>query len=332
MSAGGRELLRHRSKGSLRTEGVTRQAAAHPRTGSIDLNLLLYFEALFAEGQVSRAAERVNLSQPAMSLALKRLRDLFGDPLLIRTPHGMVPTARARELIGPVRKMLRQSRELLGARKTVEPAQVTGPFQLVATDYVSSMTLPPLMKWLAKQAPLAQVVAWSANPYQLKRWFEDGKVDVGLGYTELPPPELRIRRLFEERVVCIARKGHSSVKGSITFEQLGRLPHVQVRTMRKPRFAIELEREISARGSEPHINLVVSDFRIALEVVAVTDMISVVPERAARRHAGSKPFQVLPLPFELPNVSFSMVWHERTHRDPLHQWFREIIAAVCSEL
>src|ERR1700744_3842302 len=118
-------LARHDAPGATRGAGI-------------DLNLLVYFEALYTEGGVSRAAERVGLSQPAMSLALKRLREIFDDPLLVRTPHGMVPTQRAEELIGPVRAILGQSRDLLGTRKTFDPASAAGPFNLVATEYVFS--------------------------------------------------------------------------------------------------------------------------------------------------------------------------------------------------
>src|SRR5271170_7132063 len=110
----------------------------------MDMNLLVYFDALISEGQVSRAAERVNLSQPAMSLALKRLRELFGDPLLVRTSNGMVPTSRARELIGPVRELLRQSEDLLRPRGQFVPAEASGPVVLISTDYVSLLLMPPL--------------------------------------------------------------------------------------------------------------------------------------------------------------------------------------------
>jgi len=111
----------------------------------MDLNLLAYFDALIAEGQVSRAAERVNLSQPAMSLALKRLRELFDDPLLVRTSNGMVPTSRARELIGPVREILRRSEDLQRPRGYFVPAEASASFTLISTDYVSLLLIPPLI-------------------------------------------------------------------------------------------------------------------------------------------------------------------------------------------
>jgi DNA-binding transcriptional LysR family regulator len=324
--------IRVRTKGNREKVPEPQVRVASPRGGSVDLNLLVYFDALFAEGQVSRAAQRVNLSQPAMSLALKRLRERFGDPLLVRTPHGMVPTARARELIGPVRKMLRQSRDLLEPRQSFDPRRSAGPFLLVATDYVSSLVLPGLIKRLEKEAPLAQVVARPANPEQLRRWFEEGKVDLGLGYTESPPPELRSKRLFDETLVCIARQRHSGIAGKLTIEQLSAFHHVQIRTMRKPRYAHLVEQELASRGLETQVGLIVSDFRIAPEVVGVSDMIAVVPERVARRAARQHALQILELPFELPKLPFSMVWHERTHRDAVCRWLRDVVVEVCSRL
>lgn len=298
---------------------------------SMDLNLLAYFDALISEGQVSRAAERVNLSQPAMSLALKRLREAFDDPLLVRTPSGMVPTSRARELIGPVREILRQSHELLKQREQFDPAKATGPFTLMSTDFVSLTLMPPLVRRLQEVAPQAQLIARSANPEQLKHWFDTGQVDIGVGYCVNPPGELRIRPAFDEQLVCVAREGHPLIQGHITLEQFIATPHVQIRPG-DMRYAVLLERALSQRGVQARIGVIVYDFVVAPEVVASSDMIAVVPERMARKYARSARLQVLPLPVEVPPLTFSMIWHERTHREPVYQWLREIVLDICSTL
>jgi DNA-binding transcriptional LysR family regulator len=298
------------------------------RANTVDLNLLVYFEALFSEGQVSRAAERVNLSQPAMSLALKRLREAFGDPLLVRTATGMVPTRRARELIGPVRQMLEQSRDLLGARTPFDPATTTGPFTLVSTDYVASILLPKLIKRLEQEAPRARLVSRPTNPFYLKRWFEDGTVELGVGYSEEPPEELRVRPLFEEPLVCIASKEHGAIRGRITLEQFCTFPQVAVRPMGTPNYAVVLERALAANELELKIGLLVSDFLIAPEVVSGSRMIAIVPQGLAERCAKSKGLQVFAPPVDLPALRFSMIWHDRTHRDPAFQWLRDVVAEV----
>ena len=317
--------------GIQRQEKLLVRQDAHPsnRVSGIDLNLLVYFEALFTEGGVSRAAERVNLSQPAISLALKRLREIFDDPLLVRTPRGMVPTHRAQELIGPVRTMLAQSRDLLGTRKDFNPAQATGPLNLVATDYVSSMVLPKLIRRLAVDAPLASIVSRPTNPFYLKNWFEDGKVALGIGYSEEPPAELHMRPLFDDPLVCIASRGHPGISRTLSLDQFCKFPHVAVRPMGTPHYAICLEKELAAHDREIRVGLLVSDFLIAPEVVSQTEMIALVPTSLARRYAEAKSLQVLAPPVPLPPLRFSMIWHERSHRDPVYQWLRQVVAEVC---
>lgn len=306
--------------------------ASASRGFGIDLNLLVYFEALYMEGGVSRAAERVGLSQPAMSLALKRLREIFDDPLLVRTPRGMAPTQRAGDLIEPVRAVLSQSRDLLGARRHFDPAIATGPFVLVATDYVSSILLPKLIQRLRREAPLASIVSRPASPYFLKSWFEEGRVAIGVGFSETPPPELRSRSLFEETLVCIVRRDHPSIQGDISLDQFCEFPHVAVRPMGTPRYALSLERALAANDREIKIGLLVSDFLIAPEVVATTDMIALAPLTLARRAAAALGLRILPPPVALPRLQFSMIWHERTHRDPVYSWLRDVVAETAREI
>lgn len=297
----------------------------------MDLNLLVYFDALITERQVSRAAERVNLSQPAMSLALKRLRELFDDPLLVRTSSGMVPTSRAQELIGPVRAILKQSESLLKPRDRVLPSEATGPFTLIATDYVSLLLMPLLARRIEQVAPQANIIARAVNPEQLKHWFENGEVDIGVGYTVNPPGDLRIRPVFEEHLVCIARTDHPTIRGSLTLEQFTAVPHVQIRPG-DMRYAVLLDRALQAHAVHAPIRVVVYDFILAPEIVAATNMIAVIPERLARRYAQAAGLQVLPLPVEVPPLTFSMIWHERTHREPVYQWLRDIVLEICATL
>lgn len=297
----------------------------------MDLNLLAYFDALISEGQVSRAAERVNLSQPAMSLALKRLRDLFGDPLLVRTATGMVPTTRARELIGPVREILRRSGDLLRPRDQFVPAEADGSLALMSTGYVSMLVMPPLMRRIETIAPRVRIEAQAVDPEQLRYRFESGQVDVGVGYCVNPPGELRIRQAFEEHLVCIARAEHPAIRGRLTIEQFTANAHVQIRPG-DGRYALLLERALSLHGLETPIGAVVHDFLLAPEIVASTDLIAVVPEPMARRSAQSLALQTLPLPVDVPALNFSMIWHERTHREPLHQWLRELVLQICAAL
>jgi DNA-binding transcriptional LysR family regulator len=305
---------------------------AHARANAIDLNLLTYFEALISERQVSRAAKLVNLSQPAMSLALKRLRELFDDPLVIRTPEGMVPTSRAQELIGPVREMLRQSQDLLSPRRNVSLAEATGPLVFMGTDFVSTLVMPRLINRVRELAPRAEIVIRSSNPERMKRWFDDGKVDIGIGYCTMAPAKSRMRTLFNEPLVCIARRGHPQIDGEITLDQFCTLPQVQIQPGGEPRYSLILRKALSQHGRDIQPGVSVYDFLPAPEIVAHSDMIAVVPERMARYAAERGPIQVLRLPIEALQVPISMMWHERTHREPVYRALRDLVVEHCGAL
>jgi DNA-binding transcriptional LysR family regulator len=299
------------------------------RDNPLDLNLLAHFEALIEEAHVSRAAQRVNLSQPAMSLALKRLRQMFEDPLLVHTPRGMVPTLRAQELLGPVRKMLSQSRALL-PKRPFKPSESADTFVVTATNFVASMFLAELAKRFAREAPRAQLNIITAIPYRARRWFEDGTTDIGISYVVLPPDDLHIRYLARERLVCIARRSHPAVDRKITLDQLCTLRHVKVRPNTPP-FSDVLDRSLAPRGRKVTIGLTVADFLLVPEIVATTDLIAVVPESLVKRLARKRELQVLPVPVDVPPLRLSMIWHERTHRDPARQWLRDLIRGACRE-
>lgn len=300
--------------------------------GNVDLNLLEYFDALYVERHVSRAAERVGLSQPAMSLALKRLREVFEDPLFVPTSGGMVPTPRADELVEPARNLLRQSRELLELPRPLDPAEVVGPLQIVAADYVASLVMPNLIRRLESVAPRAQVVVRAPNVHQLRRWFEEGQVGLGIGYAQAPPDELHSRTILMDRVVAIARKDHPSIRQVLTLEQLLATPYIEVQSMRRPRHAIELEESLASQGRQLKPMLTVSDPGTALDIVEVTDMLVIVPERLALRYLERGRVQALSLPVPLPELSLAMFWHPRSHQDPLYKWLRKELVDACAGL
>jgi DNA-binding transcriptional LysR family regulator len=298
------------------------------RHNLVDLNLLAYFEALLEEGHVSRAAQRMGLSQPAMSLALKRLREMFGDPLLVQTPKGLVPTMRAQVLLERVRELLHQSHDLLLLQDTFDPANATETFIVVATNFVASMFMPQLVARFERDAPNAQIILRTATPYRAKQWFEDGSVDLGISYVVSPPEELHIAPLRKERLVCIARRGHKLVKGSVTLDQLCTVPHVKLRPSTPPYESV-LDRLLASLGREVRIGHSVTDFLLVPPIVRGSDLIAVVPERLVEHQ--EKGLQVMALPVDLPELTLSMVWHERTHREPSQQWLRSVVKELARD-
>jgi DNA-binding transcriptional LysR family regulator len=191
--------------------------------------------------------------------------------------------------------------------------------------------MPPLMRQIETIAPGVRINAKAVEPDQLKYLFESGLVDIGVGYVVNPPGELRIRQAFEENLVCIARAGHPTIQGRLSLEQFTANPHVQIRPG-DMRYALLLERALSQHGLEAAVGAIVHDFILAPEIVASTDMIAVVPERMARRYQSSLGMQALALPVDVPPLNFSMIWHERTHREPLYQWLRELVLHICEAL
>lgn len=294
------------------------------RQHPFDLNLLAYLEALIDEQHVSRAAQRVNLSQPAMSLALKRLRTLFGDPLLVQTPKGMVPTPRAQELVGPVREILAQSRELVLQQKAFDPANSTDTFVITASNFVASVFLPNLIKRFEADAPHAELIVHTGLQYRVKEWFDDASVDIGVSYVVTPPGELHRRSLVKERLVCIARPAHPVIEGELTLDKLCAVSSVTVKPATRP-FVGMLDRALTLQGRAMRVSLSVADFLLVPDVVSTSDLIAVVPERAAQRFLKEHALKVWPLPLELPPLELSMVWHERTHHELSRQWLRKVM-------
>jgi len=298
---------------------------------NIDRTLLRCFDALIAERSVSRAAERVGVSQPTMSNALARLRVVFGDPLLLRARGMMTPTNRALELVGPVRIAIANIDGILAKSDSFDPATSVARFTLTAPEYVEYTLVPPLVKALQAAAPHISLDVRSVNPAKSLEWLESGEVDLRVGWVRDPPSSLRSKLLFRDRFVCLVRAGHPRVKGRLTLEQYATLPHVRARTSPRSDFWRVLEEAADGR-QRARVAHVVQDFMVTPRVVAETDFIAVVPERFARSVADHYALQVLKCPLRLPAISIAAYWHERSQREPAHRWFRKVITDVALKL
>lgn len=297
---------------------------------TIDLNLLLVFEALMDERNVTRAAKRVGLSQPAMSNALARLRRAFDDPVLVRTPDGMLPTPRAQALIVPVRAALAQLRGVLEERPAFDPAASQRTFHVLVNDYVELLLLPQLMTGLQQQAPEVKL-----RLYRPRNLFHPpaaidlaDSFDLALGFfPDALTLESKIRSvvLWEERHVCIARAGHPTICGEITLPQYAAAQHVTV--FYKAQGSGLIDGLLEQQGLARRVALYVSHFASVPFVVASSDLIAAVPERLAQQFV-DLPLQLLPVPLEMPPFRLTMLWHERFDHDAAHTWLRELLIAT----
>lgn len=302
---------------------------------NVDLHLLACFDALMTEQQVTRAAERMKMSQSAMSNALARLRELFKDPLLVRTSKGMVPTSRALELVETVRRGLWHIDDALTHSVPFDPGTADSIIKVMTTDYAAEMLMPALLAKLSREAPKLRVVIQNMDPSRIREALEIDESHLVIGYFQGLANDLYSSTLFTERMICAVRSGHPFVRGSIELEDYCRLghacfagfSHADLSTIEKV-----TDSALASLGRKRTVILQAGSILVILPIVAETDLLATVPLGSARRASKHFGLQVMALPFAMPDLVMSLIWHERTHRDQAHQWVRNAIRDVSKHL
>ncbi|WP_394840929.1 LysR substrate-binding domain-containing protein [Pendulispora brunnea] len=293
-------------------------------TKRLDLNLLVTLEALLVEQNVTKAAARLHLSQPAVSAQLSRLRDVFEDPLLIPAHRGMTPTARGLELLDPLRHALDQVRAIVATERTFHPAKAKLTITIACTDYVQAAVVMPLVMDLRRKAPGVRVAVRHLDLDQLEAQMARGDVDLALMTPQVAPPSLRTRHLFDERYVLIGRRNHPGLRHGITLDEFARLEHVIV-SLRGGAFVTPVDDTLTALGRSRHVVFSAASFLFVPEIVAQSDFVALVPERLVRDRIDRLKIVEFP-PAE--GFAVGMVWHERTQGHTGHRWIRDAIIAV----
>jgi DNA-binding transcriptional LysR family regulator len=297
----------------------------------LDLKLLQCFETVMTERSVSRAAARLNMSQPALSHALARLRQVFDDPLLLKGDRGMTPTRRALALHAQVHDLLATAERLTHKPSAFVPSAARMKFTIMAAEHVENLLAPPLVTDLQHEAPGVDIEFSQANRDHALRLLERSEVDLRLGWWPEPAAQLRYRQLFRDRLVCIARRGHPRFAARMSAEDFVGTPHVRILT----------RAAASYRAIDQAVGLLHRKLRIAVRVqtafdvsnvIGSSDFIATIPERQARMLAQKFPLQILRLPLNVPDVRIAMYWHEHTHKEPAHRWFRERVAGIARNL
>ena len=294
-----------------------------------DLNLLIALDALLHEKNVTRAAERVFVSQPAMSAALQKLREYFNDQLLVRVGRDMELTPRGLSLVEPVREALLRIQATLGTQPTFDPATVQRTFTLIVSADATLRVMPAVFRRLSREAPGIRVHVEHFSETTLSR-LEYGDADLYLGLNSLRlfglrafPDTLRIIDLRAVRWVCVVARDHPSVEDSISEAQYLALPHL----FGWPSgHTVPLE-EMVRRLTNANID-VRATTQSLLEIpflLAGTELIATLPEHIALAVEKLASIKVLPLPFETPETREVVIWHKRNEPDPGHAWLREII-------
>lgn len=290
----------------------------------IDLNLLVTLDVLLAEQNVTRAAERLFMSQPAVSVHLAKLRDLLDDPLLLPGPRGMRPTARAEALREPLRDALESLSRAVAPAAPFEPANADLTWRIAATDYTESTIVLPLLRRLRADAPHTRVAAFDLVPSRLARQAEQGVLDVAFHTTDNAPQGLRRKALFTERYMLVGRRGHPRLKRRPSVKQFCELEHAIV-SQDGGGFHASTDDALAQLGVSRRVVLSVPHFLFLKSALASTDLVAMAPERLVRDDPA---LQMMLPPVDVPGFEISMYWHERVHRDPSHRWLRECIASI----
>jgi DNA-binding transcriptional LysR family regulator len=295
----------------------------------LDLNLLIPLRALLTERHVTRAAEKLGITQPAMSASLARLRTLFGDQLLVRGPRGLAPTARAQQILDQLDQVVAVIERLVALPTEFVPDTSRRTFTLIGTDFIETLLLPSLMADLAIEAPGLQVVFRPPDPKSLEALMSEGEVDLAVGYLPYAPKGLITSVAFHDRFVCIARRNHPQLTtDQFPLEQFVDLQHVQALPRDLTMYAMPIDAALGALGFVRRVALWNPSFQALPAIVAKTDLVATVPQRLAMHAAQTLPIAVYDPPLSLPTVDFSLYWHARSHEDSGHKWLRAKIAAL----
>ena len=295
----------------------------------LDLNLLVSLEVLLTERHVTRSAEKLGITQPAMSAALARLRALFGDQLLVRSPHGLARTPRAERLLEQVGQLMVIVERITALPAEFDPRTSRRTFTLIGTDFVEFILLPPLMAALAQDAPLLEIVFKEPDPKSIEAAMAAGTLDLAIGYLPDAPNGLIRTTLFREPFVCIARRGHPSLlDDDLSLSRYVEMQHVQALMRDGTMYAAAIDGALAARGLDRKVSLWQPSFLAVASVVARTDLVGTVPERVATHAAGHLPLKAYEAPLPLPSPEFALYWHPRNRDDPGHRWLRDRIVGL----
>lgn len=289
----------------------------------IDLNQLVLFQQLMVERRVSKVAENLGLTQPAVSNTLAKLRRQFGDDLFVRTPAGMVPTPFAEQLAEPIGYALGMIHSGLNPHSRFDPASVRRSVTIGMTDIGEIVFLPALVERLRQQAPGVSLSTVRTTATRLRDDMASGQVDLAIG----PLPQLKAgffqRRLFNQRYVCLFRKGHALERKRLTLADFKAAEHLVIVSAGTGHGKVD--ELIRRAGVERRVRLTIPHFVSVGHLLRRTDMVATVTERLAQSLAEPFELSYRPHPVDLPEIAINVFWHAKVHRSPAHQWLRGVV-------
>ncbi len=301
----------------------------------IDFHLIRILNTVLTERSVSRAAMRLGMYQPAVSASLKRLRVLAGDPILVRSGSGMVPTDAGLRMLEPSGNILRAAGMLFSDVKSFEPATANVTFKIAASDYLDPLFLPQLVAQIKTQAPLCQIDIQSLSAESdYRAHLAQGRVDIVIGNWSAPPDDLHMGRLFGDEVVCMVAKDHPAVRRKWDAANLDRWLEAEhiAPTATHPGAKGVIDEHLALLGMQRNITVRCPHFGLMPSMVASSLLVMTTGRQYCERFAKLLPLRILPSPIEFPRMMYYQLWHERTHASSASKWLRERIKSVATTL
>jgi DNA-binding transcriptional LysR family regulator len=325
---------RVRSAALADTRALGRTTGARVNLRELDLNLLLVFRAVLRRHSATLAGEDLDMTQSAISNALRRLRLHFSDPLFVKTAQGMTPTVLAEKLAGPLLEALERIEATVQSVQAFDPARSERRFHVYTSDVGQLILVPRLLRVLDEQAPRVAVEIVDVPARLAPEMMIEGAIDIAIGSFANLDAGFHRQRLFSKAYMAIARPGHAALKGGLTLDKFLRARHARYNP---PAASHDDFDELVAAVYRQHAakRRVVVELAHGLgiaEVVASSDLIACVPRRLAERLAAAGQVETAPLPFESPSVDVNQYWHERHHADDGHRWFRHLVYRAYSAM
>lgn len=291
---------------------------------TIDLNLLVIFEALYATRNTSRAAERLGMSQPAVSNALSRLRDLIGDPLFVRQARGLKPTLKAQEIVGPVREALSVIGRQFTTAKSIDLSSYKRIFRIVLVDPLEPILMPPVVRTISAQAPGIEIECIHADG-NFAELVRSGDIDLACISFPVDTTDLVIKAIAPFDLVIVSRRDHPDIKKPLDAETMTRLPHIVVG--RELRGLTGIEKALVAQNIRRRTPYAAAKLWSLPAMVQRTDLIAFMPRRFAESMAPAFNLDIHEVPIAMPEQHAYMMWHVNSEHDPGHRWLRESMLA-----
>ena len=297
---------------------------------NVDLNLLVAFDAIFRERNITLAAQRIGLSQPAMSSALNRLRRTFNDALFVRTGRGMQPTPYAQLLAPPIQQACVLIGESLQIGAAFDPATSTRTFTLYMTDIGEAVFLPRLTATLAKRAPDVRVRVLRVPERGAHEAMAAGDVDIAIGLFPNLEAGFFQQRLYRDEFVCVVRADHPLARASSNVKAFGEMRHAVIESAGTGHQAV-VERAFARQRLTRRIGVTIPHFMALPAIIAQTDLVATVPSRLARTFASYPNIVIVNAPIRIPAVDIRQHWHKRYHHDDANRWLRRLLAELFLE-